>query len=63
MAKIVAVVTTQRDEVGGGAPIFVAKDAEKMKKTAFLLEKMLDCAAHELSESLYLIVDHRAENG
>ncbi|MBW5446659.1 hypothetical protein GE107_11365 [Cohnella sp. CFH 77786] len=63
MAKIVAVVTTAKDEVGGGAPIFIQPDPERMKKTAFLLEKLLDAAAHELNETVYLIVDRHPENG
>jgi hypothetical protein len=63
MARIAAVVTTRREEVGGGAPIFFVPDGSALKHTAFLLEKLLDCAAHELSESLFLIVDRHGENG
>ncbi|MFC4599097.1 capping complex subunit for YIEGIA [Cohnella hongkongensis] len=57
MAKIVSVVATKREEVGGGAPIFYAKDREQLQKVAHLLEKVLDCAAHTISEDLFIIVE------
>lgn len=63
MAKIAAVVTTSREEVGGGAPIFIARDRAELERIAFLLEKLLDCAAHEAGETLYVIVDRHAQNG
>jgi Capping complex subunit for YIEGIA len=63
MAKIAAVVTTRKEEVGGGAPIFIAHNSEDMRKIAFLLEKLLDCAAAEISETLFLIVDRHPQNG
>ncbi|WP_276351675.1 capping complex subunit for YIEGIA [Cohnella caldifontis] len=63
MAKIAAVVTLSKDDVSGGAPIFVAANREELEKTALLLEKTLDCAAHQVNETLFVIVDHRAQNG
>jgi len=63
MAKIAAIVTTKQERVGGGAPIFVARDRADLERTAFLLEKLLDCAAHELSEELFVIVDRHVQNG
>jgi HD superfamily phosphohydrolase YqeK len=63
MAKIAAVVTLNRADVSGGAPIFYAADKDELERTAMLLEKMLDCAAHQLNEHLFVIVDHHAENG
>jgi hypothetical protein len=62
LAKIVAVVTTTKDEVAGGAPIFIASDRQHLERTAFLLEKLLDCSAHELYETLFVIVDRHAGN-
>lgn len=58
MAKIVAVVSMHSDEVRGGAPIFIAPDAEKMEEIAFLLEKILDASAHDLKNGTIILVDH-----
>jgi diaminopimelate decarboxylase len=57
MAKLVSVITTDKVNVGGGAPIFYAKDREDLQKISHLLEKVLDCAAHEVHEDLFIIVD------
>jgi hypothetical protein len=60
MAKIVALVTMRKEQVAGGAPIFIAENRTDLERTAHLLEKLLDCAAHELSESLFLLVDRHS---
>jgi hypothetical protein len=60
MAKIVALVTTLKEEVAGGAPIFIVQDRMELERRAFLLEKLLDCAAHELSDTLFLLVDRHS---
>ncbi|KIL34851.1 hypothetical protein SD71_17780 [Cohnella kolymensis] len=57
MAKIVGVVTTDRNGVAGGAPIFFAKSREDLEKVAHMLEKVLDCGAHQVHEDLFIIVD------
>lgn len=57
MAKISAIVTTRKEETAGGAPIFWTPDREKLQTLANLLEKVLDCAAHQLHEDLIIIVD------
>ncbi|MFC5467792.1 hypothetical protein ACFPPD_03615 [Cohnella suwonensis] len=57
MAKIVGIVTTARESVGGGAPIFIAKDREDLQTVSHLLEKVLDCAVHEVHSDLFIIVD------
>lgn len=57
MAKIAGVITTNAKNIGGGAPIFYTNNREELQKTAHLLEKILDCAAHEVNEDLYIIVD------
>jgi hypothetical protein len=58
MAHIVAVVTTQRDKVGGGAPIFIALDDAEQQKTAFTLEKIMDATAHDLRNGTLILVKH-----
>jgi diaminopimelate decarboxylase len=57
MAKIVGVVATRDVDVGGGAPIFYAKDREHLQAIAHLLEKVLDSAAHEVNKDLFIIVN------
>lgn len=57
MAKIVGVITTDEKSIGGGAPIFFTKNREDLQKVAHLLEKVLDCAAHEVNKELFIIVD------
>ncbi|MFC5650833.1 hypothetical protein ACFPYJ_17290 [Paenibacillus solisilvae] len=61
MAKIVAIVTIERNAVAGGAPIFVEPDTNKRESTAFLLEKILDANAHDLKNGTFILVDHRHE--
>lgn len=55
---ILAVVTVDREKVGGGAPIFFAETEEDMQKVAFLLEKILDGMAHDLKNGTMIIVRH-----
>jgi hypothetical protein len=55
--KILAVVTTKKEMVGGGAPIFVT-GKEQLQRTAFILEKVLDAMVHELNEDTMIIVRH-----
>lgn len=57
MAKLVGVITTDKGNVSGGAPIFYTRDREDMQKVSNLLEKILDCAVHEIHEDLFIIVD------
>lgn len=60
MAKLVSVITTDKSNMGGGgAPIFYAKDREDLQKVSHLLEKIMDCAAHEINEDLFIIVDRK----
>lgn len=58
MSKIVAVVVVDKERIDGGAPIFIAKDADEQKKLAFSLEKVLDVSAHLIDEEYYILVDH-----
>jgi cell wall assembly regulator SMI1 len=61
MAQIVAIVTTDREKVGGGAPIFIVKDEAERQKVAFSLEKMLDCIAQDLNNGIMILVKHSKE--
>ncbi len=55
---ILAVVTIHRDKVGGGAPVFYAKDEDEMQQISFQLEKILDGMAHDLQNGTMIIVKH-----
>lgn len=55
---IVALVTTGKDKVGGGAPIFYATSKEEMDKLAIYLAKMTKGMVHDLENGVYVIVRH-----
>ncbi|MGD8189182.1 capping complex subunit for YIEGIA [Brevibacillus ginsengisoli] len=56
---ILAVITTKKEQIGGGAPIFVMENHEELQKTAFTLEKILDGMIHYVTEETLIIVRHR----
>ncbi|AMA73591.1 MULTISPECIES: capping complex subunit for YIEGIA [Aneurinibacillus] len=55
---ILAIITTDRTHVGGGAPIFYAKQEKELQQIAFTLEKILDGIAHEITPDTLIIVKH-----
>ncbi len=57
-SKILAVITTQKENIAGGAPIFVVNTPEELQQTAFTLEKILDAMAHEVNPQTLIIVRH-----
>jgi hypothetical protein len=59
MSEIVAIVSVHADQVGGGAPIFIAATQAELEQTSFLLEKILDASAHDLKNGTMILVDHR----
>lgn len=59
MAKgILAVVTMKKEQIGGGAPIFVMETPEEVQQTAFTLEKILDGMVHYVTDETLIIVRH-----
>ena len=58
MTEIIAVISTDRSRVGGGAPIFYAADEEELQRIAFKLEKILDANAHDLRNGTMIVVRH-----
>ncbi|MEW5953224.1 MAG: hypothetical protein AB1815_05640 [Bacillota bacterium] len=56
--KILAVVTLDRQRVGGGAPIFEAADEEEREKVALYIAKILNAMVHDLENGSYIIVRH-----
>lgn len=63
MGRILAVITSDREMVAGGAPIFIAKTKEEQEQVAFRLEKIMDASVHDLKNGLLIVVDHREGNG
>lgn len=57
-AKIIAIVTTQKEKIAGGAPIFIVSSPEELQATAFTLEKITDAMVHELNADTLIIVRH-----
>lgn len=57
MANIVAVVSMKAESVGGGLPIFVVPEREEQERIAFLLEKIMDAAAHDLKNGTIILVN------
>jgi hypothetical protein len=57
--KILAVITTRKEKIAGGAPIFFADSREQLQQTAVTLEKILDAMAHELDAETLIVVRHR----
>jgi hypothetical protein len=55
---ILAIVTTEREGVAGGAPVFYAKDEQELQHLSFTLEKVLDAMAHLLTEQTIILVKH-----
>jgi len=55
---ILAVITTDRQRVGGGVPIFYADDPDEVSIIGAHLEAILDAMVHELQEGLYIVVKH-----
>lgn len=58
MNSIVAVITADRNKVGGNAPIFYCDNMEEIQRIAFTLEKILDATAHDVKNGTVIIVRH-----
>ncbi|MFC0214875.1 hypothetical protein ACFFK0_20925 [Paenibacillus chartarius] len=58
MSKILAVVAVNKEQIAGGAPIFIVGSREEQEQVAFSLEKILDANAHDIKNGLMIIVDH-----
>jgi len=56
--EIVAIVTTNRDYVAGGAPIFIVPNEEELQRVSFLLESITDTTAHDLKNDVMILFKH-----
>ena len=56
--RIMAVVTIEPSLVGGGAPIFYAKDKAEQDKIVMYLMRITGGVAHDLENGVYVVVKH-----
>lgn len=56
---ILAIVTLDRELVGGAAPIFYAKNEEERERLALYLSRITKGMVHDLENGTYIIVKHR----
>lgn len=55
---ILAVITTNKQKVTGGAPTFICESKKELEYIAANLEAITDGISHALSEELFIIVKH-----
>ncbi len=55
---ILAIITTSKDQVGGGTPIFYCQSAEEQQQIAFTLERCLDATIHQITPLTMILVKH-----
>ncbi|MDN5347639.1 MAG: hypothetical protein PWP65_1203 [Clostridia bacterium] len=55
-----AVIVTEesKHKAGGGAPIFVARDAAEQQELALYLTRILNAMAHDLENGVMVLVRH-----
>lgn len=56
--KILAIITTGRDKVAYGAPIFYAEDQVEQDELSLLLCRIFGAAVHDLQNGVRVIVKH-----
>ncbi|WP_047152641.1 capping complex subunit for YIEGIA [Aneurinibacillus tyrosinisolvens] len=55
---ILAVITMDRNRVGGGAPVFYANSQKELQEIAATLERTIDGMAHEVTADTLIIIKH-----
>ncbi|SHF57154.1 capping complex subunit for YIEGIA [Ornithinibacillus halophilus] len=55
---VLAVITTNKPKIDGGAPIFICDNDQELQQMAANLEAITDGIAHALSDEIYIIVKH-----
>lgn len=55
---ILAVITLDKEQVAGGAPIFICSTKTEMDLFSTNLEAIMDGIAHRLSDEVCIIVKH-----
>jgi hypothetical protein len=57
-SMILAAITTRKDTVAGGVPIFYVENEKEMQEMAASMANILDGMAHELINGTLIIVKH-----
>ncbi|PAV29509.1 hypothetical protein CIL05_11630 [Virgibacillus profundi] len=55
---VLAVITTNKTKISGGAPIFICEDKNELESVAANLEAITDGIAHALGDEIFIIVKH-----
>jgi len=56
--ELLAVVTVNKEAVGGDVPIFFANTEEEQVKTASTIAQVLKGMVHDVGNGVYIIVKH-----
>lgn len=56
--SILAVVTLNRELVGGGAPVFLARDQQELDRISTYLSRITGGVTHDLENGVYILVRH-----
>ncbi len=56
--ELLAVVTLNKEAVGGDIPIFFASTQEEQAEVAGILSQILKAMVHDLGNGVYLLVKH-----
>ena len=52
---LLAAVTTKKEKVAGGIPIFLAQDKEEMEKISRLMSRLFKAMVHDLENDVWVI--------
>jgi hypothetical protein len=55
---VLAIITIDKELVGGGAPIFYARNLQEQAQVASTLGRILDAMAHDLKNGVLIVVKH-----
>ena len=55
---VIAIITEDRNLVGGGAPIFYVSSLDEKERVAQYLSRITRGMVHDLSNGVYIIVRH-----
>ena len=56
--QILAVIAVDPTTVGGGAPIFYARNKDELSEIALLISRVFGAAVHDLNNDVMIIVKH-----
>lgn len=55
---ILAIITMNKEIVGGGAPIFFAENEEDQHRLVLYLSRIMKAMVHDLENGVYVLVRH-----